>query len=185
MIKDIFQDVLTELKNMNAFKWILIFNNQIDRARLGLINFNCPACFVEIQHENIVNLQSGITGMDLKVRFHVVYLQLDGMKNTMDQNFDVFALRDMIRKKFVNYFPKGCGPLQADGEDQDYKHNNLYHYIINFKCHWIDTSAYTMPQILSGYIVWNNQPSPIWNECLDLWNEAYWGAYSLSDHIIQ
>lgn len=183
-MKEIFENLLFKLKELNVFKTIYIFNNHIDKIRTGKINFLCPGIFVEIQQQlnTVLTLQQGVSSWDIKIRFHICDFQLDGLNNTFNQNLTVFNYRNLIRKTFVQYFPPRCSGMMADGEDQDYKHNNIYHYIQNFKTNYTDITAYQKAQpvyILKGYVYWDVNEL-IWDECLLLWDEAIWGFPSLS-----
>lgn len=138
-----------------VFSNVEIYNSQIDRVRLGKIAINYPSLYIEIKNQNTINLGRNINRMDLSIRFHIVMVQLDAGDGSMDQNLAIFYLRDLINKTYVNFTPTNCSIISDLIEYQDYKHTNLYHYIISMKCHWTDLSAFQEYFMGKKYLVWN------------------------------
>jgi hypothetical protein len=174
-MKQLFVQLLNILKGLNTFRFVAVYNNHIDRLNLSLISFGTPAVFVELQQADIQPLQNGMSSWDLLIRIHICDFQLDAGNGTLDQNLTVFKYRNLIRKSFVQQFIQTCGPIQADNDYQDYQHGNLYHYIQCFRCRYIDSSAFKIPNLFSGYIYWDVN-SIYWDESLSVWNNAWWGA---------
>ena len=197
--------MLNKINALNLFKTVNIYNKQVDRARAGLINFDSPACFIEIKQRNILNLTRKVNSSDLTIRFHIVLFELDGLIqtetkeeftiwnndnygwdlqniiwdniesfnttsiSTMDQNLNIFHYRDIINNKFVKQMPPSCGPISYETEFQEYIHGNLYHYISNYECHYIDNTAMRELNYLKAYKIWNfdedqwTTPDIIWD----------------------
>lgn len=150
-IKQPIQDILTNLQtivvtngdgqsvNLRARIW----NNQLQHDKDGkYIGMQKPAAFLEVvSGVSWQNLQGGYSTADLGWRIHLVAEQLDSGDGTFDQNLAVFDLRDKVIAKLAMYEPTGCGAIELRGEDQDYDHDNLYHYILDFVCNFIDTTG--------------------------------------------
>lgn len=169
-MKQIFLDILNKLKSLNSFNYIYIYNNHVDRARLGLTTFDTPACFVEIVQQAVTPLGSKMVGSDLSIRFHIVLMELDGLNGSTDQNLNILTYRNIIRKNFVQFKPTNCGLMSSDGEIQDYKHDNLYHYVQKFVCHYIDVSAFSENILEPYWIIWD-QNGLNWSSILANWDD--------------
>lgn len=120
-----------------------VWNNQLDFMKDGSgYVFPRPAAFIEVlTNFSIIGL--GVRSADIGVRVHLVadYYNLDG---TLDQDLLIFDLRDTIispKYGLSQYCPTACGPLNCIGEEQDFSHDNVYHYILNFVCNFTDSKG--------------------------------------------
>jgi hypothetical protein len=66
------------------------------------------------------------------------YLNEDG---TFEQDLEIFDLRDKILALLSQYQPTACSPLACISEEQDFDHDNLYHYILSFITNFTDSKA--------------------------------------------
>jgi hypothetical protein len=147
-IKQPIQDILTRLatiqvvnqdhQTVNLFS--RIWNNHLRDIRDGKsYEWPRPAAFVEvITNFEIIGL--GFRSADLGIRIHLIhdYFNAD---STFEQDLTIFDLRDQIlsaKTGLSQYCPTACGPLNCIGEEQDFDHDNLYHYILNFICNFTD-----------------------------------------------
>jgi len=119
-----------------------IWNNQLRDIKEGRsYEWPRPAAFVEVISPaafEIIGL--GIRAADLGIRIHLIhdYYNMDG---TMEQDLVIFDLRDQLIAAMSQYCPTACGPLNCTHEEQDYDHDNLYHYICEFVCNFIDSKG--------------------------------------------
>jgi hypothetical protein len=121
---------------LQAFIW----NNQLNHEKKGeLYNYAKPIAYLEIINSvEYLEIGGGYASADLGFRVHLVHeMYHDG--NNMDMNLAVFDLRDQMVNLLTHYEPTGCSMLQRVMEDQDYDHDNLYHYVIGFVCSFIDS----------------------------------------------
>ena len=142
LIKQSFSDIMTALTNTAQFNFIAVWNNHVNRLLDGSgYSYFCPAAFVE--YEPIANyvMSSGITQTDYTVRIHIVHNELDAADGTLDQNLNVFDWRDAVKVALTGLKPTNFSNLMYIQEFQDYEHNNIYHYIIEFKGGFIDTKG--------------------------------------------
>lgn len=152
------QDVLTALSamvvtnqdNQQVSLFSRIWNKQLDYLKDGTgYVFPRPAAFVEVI--NGVSYQvmgEGFRNADLVFRIHLVqdYYNEDG---TMEQDLLIFALRDLVASNSNNpnnpglsfFVPTCCTPLVCISETQDFGHDNVYHYIMDFSCNFTDSKA--------------------------------------------
>lgn len=149
-IKQPLQDILTVLSGIPVVNndgntttmHARIWNNQIDRELEGdSYVYPKPACFVEVVSPAVFEqLGQGYVTSDLGIVVHLVheYYNQDG---TFDQDLLVFDLRDKIMQYLALYKPTGCSQLTYTGEQQDYDHSNIYHYLLSFTCNFIDSNA--------------------------------------------
>jgi len=137
-------DVLNRLKSIDKLKFVRIWNNQIDRQDDGSgYSFPRPAAFVEVvnavQYE-IIGL--GFRSSDIAFRIHLVHDYFNG--GEMEQDLEIFDLRDAILETnngLSQFCPTGCGTLNCVREEQEYDHDNTYHYTLDFVCNFTDTKG--------------------------------------------
>ena len=157
-IKAPIQDILTKLTAINVLNadhntvplYSRIWNNQLNYLEEGKsYDFPTPAVFVEIVNSVTFEiLGQGFRSANLGVKIHLVHVfyNLDG---TFEQDLAIFDLRDQILANFdnpanpglSNYCPTGCTPLVCIHESQDYDHSNVYHYILEFICNFVDSKG--------------------------------------------
>lgn len=177
-MKEVFLSLINQAPQ-GVFSNVEIYNSQIDRVRLGKIAINYPSLYIEIKNQNPINLGRRLNRMDLAIRFHIVMVELDAGNGSMDQNLSVFKLRDLVNTTYVNFTPTDCSTISNLVEYQDYKHTNLYHYIISMKCHWTDFSAFEEFFMGENYLVWNTAEI-YWDNCNVLWENCFGPLLNLS-----
>ena len=64
--------------------------------------------------------------------------QLDDQIGGLDQNLDVFDLRDDVITSLDMFRPLQTGNLVYISGEQDYNHDNVYHYELTFRGRMID-----------------------------------------------
>ena len=143
-------DILTKLSGLDVVNgdhatvklYTRIWNNQIRYEADGkLYNFPKPACFVEVVSPATFEiLGEGYRSCDVNFRIHLSHDNYNN-EGTFEQDLLIFGLRDSVIKLLTGYRPTGCGPLNAMSEQQDYEHDNVYHYIIDFVCNLTDDTA--------------------------------------------
>ncbi len=149
-------DILTKLsaisvpnaESTTALLYARIWNNQLKDIKTGGIPvFPRPAAFVEIINPatyEIIGL--GFRSADLGIRIHLIHDFTNG-EGTFEQDLPVFDLRDKIISNGIGLSglcPTACGPLNCIREEQEYDHDNIYHYIMDFVTNFTDSkgSAY-------------------------------------------
>jgi hypothetical protein len=142
-IKKPMVDLINALKGIEAIRWAAVWNNQIKRVEEGKADpFNMPAAFVEIQApEQMGDIGLGIVAGDLVIKIHLADNMLDAGDGTMDQNLEIFDIKDSIVKALSGKPLTACSALQRTGESQNNDHNNVYEYILEFKTHFIDSKG--------------------------------------------
>jgi hypothetical protein len=144
--------VLQQLSTVNVINadgftvplYARIWNKQVDWEIKGTTYlFPKPAAFVEVVN-NVVYEQAGVgyRSANLLFRIHLVMDQLDaGDELTLEQNTDIFDLRDTVTVCLANFRPAACDQLIGISEAQQYGHTNIYEYILEFTCNFIDSKA--------------------------------------------
>ena len=124
--------------------YVRMWNGQLDLEDTGKLGYDFPkpAAFLEVLNDQIYeNIGQGYQQSDLVFKVHLVheYYNQDG---TFEQDLEVYDLRDSV-VKLLSYFKPGlwCDPLFRKSETQDYAHRNIYHYIIDFTCNFVDSAA--------------------------------------------
>lgn len=147
-LKEPLQDILTKLSNLIVVNqdhqsvnlYTRVWNNQIRYLREGnLYEWQRPAAFVELVSPiQFDNLSSGIRTAELSIKIHLVhdFYNIDG---SFEQDLTIFDLRDQVLLSFIDYVPTGCGTFLCVSESQDYDHDNLYHYILEFTANYRDS----------------------------------------------
>jgi hypothetical protein len=145
------QDILNRMNIQSSgkplFKHIDVWNNQLAYVKddNSGYSFATPAIFVEMKQIKSVQLGMGIVMSDYEVVLHIIDTQLNNSPN-MDRNLKVFILRNLIKQRFELYQPAQMGKLMFQKDEQDFKHNNLYHFITTFKGALLDNWGNTFPQ---------------------------------------
>lgn len=142
LIKQVALDVMTQLQTISDYRWVKMWNNQLDRMddESGM-SLPFPAAYVEFLPQEWNALTLGVSQTDLVIRIHVCHQQLDDGSGGFDQNLDVFDLRDKTKRAMTLFAPSNCGSMIAYAEEQDYTHTQVYHYILDFICCFIDTKG--------------------------------------------
>lgn len=128
---------------------VAVFNNQVDNIEDGgTYSHSLPAAFPELITSDPGQLCGGYQSHEIELRVHLV----NDIYNSgyMDQNMEIFALRDAVVRSFWGFKTPQTGHFLKVDEIQDHNHTNVYHYIITFKFHYIDsttvqTQYYTTP----------------------------------------
>jgi hypothetical protein len=147
-IKEPIQSLLTKLATINVTTpdgivkslYARVWNNQLRMMIDGQsYSFQRPACFVEVINSvNYEILGQGLRAADLGFRLHLIhdFYNLDG---TLEQDLSIFDLRDNLLLALRKFTPTSCGPINCIREEQDYEHENIYHYVLDYVCCFIDT----------------------------------------------
>lgn len=140
-LKNFVEDVLA---NCNAIPHtsdfhVRVWNNQLAYANENqLQSYKWPAIFPEFIFEGASHDAEGMTVRDCTVRFHIVHEQYN-VEGEMEQNLDVFSLRDLVLQYFSKWhkdttgYPYNFSPFQYSGEQMQYDHTQLYEYIVEFR----------------------------------------------------
>lgn len=109
-------------------------------------SYPLPATFIEVvPAQEHTQLGAGYTESDVTFRIHIVQSEYDAGDGTMEENKTIFGLRDTVVALLTYYEPPGCSGLMKVAESQDYEHTNVYHYILDFKASFIDTTGAIVP----------------------------------------
>lgn len=149
-IKEPIQDILTKLSAIQVVDmdrqtnnlYSRIWNNQLLDMKEGSgYVFQRPAAFLEIMNPctyEVIGL--GFRSADLGVRIHLIhdFVNQDG---TFEQDLQIFELRDTLIDALSGYCPTACSPLNCIREEQEYSHDNLYHYVLDFVCNFTDSKG--------------------------------------------
>jgi hypothetical protein len=139
-IADAINDLM-DLVETSSIKFCRIWNNQFQWMEEQQIEaFPMPCCFIETILPND-QAAIGITVADCIFRVHIGMNELDSGTGRMEENINIFTLRDEIISLLTYKELSGCSGLQKINEEQDYSHTNVYHYIIDFKCSFVDTKG--------------------------------------------
>jgi len=154
-IKQPMLDVINKLKTISWLNnsgqtpplYSEVWNNHFKYLEKGdIYNFPMPAAFVEVQTPEAFNqLGYGIVEADITFRIHFIMEELDAGDGSNDQNLNVFGLRDAINKALTHFQPTACSLLMRVAERQDFDHDNLYVYEVDFRCSFIDDTGSTYP----------------------------------------
>lgn len=142
--------------------YIRVWNNQLEYMRNGGMEmFPLPAIFVELQPFTLDNMGGqGMRGVDVTFTIHILHEFYNALDGTFAQDLDVFTLRDRITQKLSFFEAEASGPLQCISERPDYDHDNIYHYTMDFKCHFVDSIGSKL-DLSNGYYIENIPPTDL------------------------
>lgn len=117
-----------------------IWNNQPEYEEGGhYIDYPKPAAFVEVINKaEYKEIGIGFRSCDIGFRIHLVNEFLNG-EGSFERNLAIFDLRDQVIALLSFFQPTACGPMVSTGEEQDYKHKNIYHFILDFITNFTDS----------------------------------------------
>jgi hypothetical protein len=150
-IKARLEAVLLDDDNNQIAKFIHIWNNQLSWMAQGKeYSFGFPAIFIEfVNPSEIQYVGNGVQVYDpLDINVHICHEYYDAADGTMEQNLEVFVLKQKVLAALQKFHCDGSGTFTREGEEQDYDHPNYYHFIQRYRTTWIDKS---MEEPVDGY----------------------------------
>lgn len=148
-IASVFSSLITQIKTIGTFQFVHIWNNQLQQIIDGeTYVFPFPNVFVEIVTPNTyLPIGGGYSAADIIIRIHIGHEEYDAGNGNYEENTNVFTYRDAIIKALNNFQPTSCSSMMKVSEQQDYNHTNVYHYMIDFSCSFIDSKGSIDEQI--------------------------------------
>jgi hypothetical protein len=144
-------DIKNKLNDIGVFNWVAIWNNQLERVKgADLYAVKNPSAYVELETIDNHQLLEGYQGYDININIHIISEELDAGDGTIDDQISIYALRDNVVRIFSLYNANQGGFMQKINEYQDYDHTNLYHYVVQYKMHYIDDTAVIKPLTYTG-----------------------------------
>ena len=167
-IKDSLKQILADLNAMTdsngnpLWGYVAMWNDHLKKTMKGEnYSFLFPAVFVEVKDFYYEDWGLGVSVQDLDISFHILHQELDAGDGSLDQNFDVFDYRTAVRKYFTGYNRAPTfNNFMFKKEVEDFKHNQIYHWIEVFKTRYCDVSG--SPYFNGTYITltpWTANPS--------------------------
>lgn len=158
VIKQTIIDMMNQAKTITDLSLyplqVAVWNNQIQRMIDGTgETMPQPALYIEMVYQDWQMLALGIKTNDIIWRLHICHRQEDAGDGTMDQNLDVFDLRDQVLDKFTLFKPTNSGSLNYYEEEQDFEHTNIYHYIVSFMGIYTETKGSPLDPTDGDWIV--------------------------------
>lgn len=122
-------------------KFVHIWNNQLqllNESKQYLFEF--PAVFIQFGNEMPTqSIGNNVKIYDpLEINIHICDFQLDSEDGNHEQNFDVFTLKQDVYKALQLFQITGSGAFDKQGEQQDYEHGGIYHYIQRYMTSYIE-----------------------------------------------
>ncbi len=158
MEAELFNAIKTRVESFNlGFNMIKIWNNQVEwsleKDELGapIYSINYPALFVEFTApQEIAQLGNGVQIYDpLDIRIHICHNEIDSMDGNMEQNVNVFALKQQVFQALQFFEPDNACSFTRMNEEQDYAHPDLYHYIQTYRTNYTEN---TMAEPVGGIL---------------------------------
>lgn len=140
-MRALIEDIISRVKaECPEAKIVRVWNNQVlavVEERLPL--FQSPAVFIAPRPETIMQLGEGVQLYDpLDIDIHIVHWQLDSKDGNLDQNLDVFDFADLVFLALQKFKPDGAGTFVRVGQQHDYEHAGLYHFIQTYRTNYVD-----------------------------------------------
>jgi hypothetical protein len=121
------------------------WNNQLGHIRGATTDnygFPMPAVFIEIINDDpIEQLGAGYQFIPLMIRMHILHEFLnatDTDNGILDNDMTIFALRDGCFQQLNKFIPPGCMEMVRISETQDFEHDNVYHFIQDYRTNFVD-----------------------------------------------
>jgi hypothetical protein len=125
------------------FNYINIYDSQIDEMIQTTGNkgysFRTPSFFIQITLGEAVPMMDNFTSYPNTIlRFYLVN-QLLNAGDDMEQNLQIFDIRDKFVNTFKNCSISWCSSPILYEDEMDYKHGSIYKYKVAFKTCFIDS----------------------------------------------
>lgn len=121
------------LKTATSFKRVGVWNDQLNRVESGKgYSFKTPAAFIQMNHVSSSTIGKGITDDTYIWTIHLILDKKDAGSNDMDENLDIFILRDAVKDLLHMNRLLYTGTIEYMGERQDFAHEAMYHYEVDF-----------------------------------------------------
>lgn len=131
----------TLIKTLSSIKYVALWNNQFDKEKEN-IEFNYPCVFIEFTDIVSSQLLGNVQLVDFTTRLHL------GFKSLKTDDATILTLKQQLYKKveFFTFsqteFPETyCTKLLRIGEAQNFDHDHIQEYILDFKATMKDFSA--------------------------------------------
>lgn len=141
------QSLLSGILNLDGQPvWIAMWNDQLsksikkDEEGEPYYNIQFPAVFLEIVNPERQSIGNGWQLSDFNFNLHILHRQDDAADGTVDQNLDVFDLKESIYQAVYMQWVTDFGQFDYIEEIQDTNHANVYHFVQTFTSNWVDSS---------------------------------------------
>ena len=130
------------------FGYVGMYNGQPEKIKepredgVEVYLFSSPSIFIEmITQDEVMTLGNGCQSFDpLDIRLHIYHVQEDNGIGTYDENLDVLALAQQVYEALQNHQFNFCSSLFRINFKLDYSHNNVYIYLLTFRCSFVDNT---------------------------------------------
>lgn len=143
-MKTLITELKTKLRSINIVTqdsittslFAILWNNQIENLRQGneLVLPNICA-FIEVIVDNTDAVGGNSYNLDsnLTINIHLLHTHYSTESN-VDENLLVYDLRKLVIDKLYGFKSNSMvATLDKSGEQMDYDHDNMYHYILTYK----------------------------------------------------
>lgn len=142
-MKSLFLDIKSRIiNNIPEITYVRMFNNQLQNAvnNNSTYDFPIPCVFVEFDSPNEPK-QLGVGFQiyePLYVKLHLVVNELDSADGNLDQNLNIFDLKDSLYTIMQKFNPDKASIFIRSSEEQDYDHDNIYVWKQTYTTTYID-----------------------------------------------
>lgn len=142
-MKDLFLAIQTKITTeVPSITYVRVFNNQFENAvnENNTYDFPMPCVFVEfVNEQEPKQLGEGVQLFEpLLVKLHLGVNELDSADGNLDQNLQIFTLKDSLFKAMNKFEPDKASVFIRVAEAQDYDHTNIYVFTQTYKTTWVD-----------------------------------------------
>lgn len=144
-MKQLYLDIKSQIQYaMPQLRHVAIENGQIEAVNqdesVPEDVFPMPAVFVSFPAPIMwKQLGNGVQIAEpLTIRVRLAMNELDAGNGAMDENTNIFDLKDRLFLALQDFEPNGAGKFVRSSEEQDFDHNNMYVYAMEFTTTFID-----------------------------------------------
>lgn len=131
----VFNKLKEQLSLIQGIKHVALYNNQLERENIENA-YLCPACFIEFNNENFVDLTQGVQQFDSIVTVHLVF------ESYKDEDTFILQLKqDVYKATHTLQCGVSASKLLRVAERQDFDHDNVQDYQTDYKTTIKDADA--------------------------------------------
>ena len=143
-MKALYQSIRTQIENNCAsIKWVRLFNDQFNRSNNDDPGqndeqaFPYPCCFIEFYGNNdMISQGNGAKRLNVDVRIYI------GFESYELEDLEMFDIVAEVQTALEGFTPTNGSPLTYMAQRNDYNHNNVYIYELEYNCQFEDDLKY-------------------------------------------
>lgn len=147
MLRNFIKDIKKQIKDKcSDIKHVGVWNNQLQQIQnQEHVQYSFPACFIEIQIDDIEQLGEGYQLYNGNVLIHIIdeHYDTNFYEDDYDESYennDIYKIESQVYNALECFEPNKSNSLQRINLEFDFESTNLYHAIQTYSFNYVDDS---------------------------------------------